>query len=85
MLIGSVKQSANESLPTPGLISGPATVAEAENVLLRQQLADKDKLIDRLWNMIPQKLGKLMSSSDAARTWFPPLAPSGGLAVSYGG
>lgn len=69
--------------PAAGLVSGPATVAEAENILLRQQLAgmerqiaDKEKLIDRLWAMLPAKLGKMLSSSDAAGSWFPPLAPS---------
>ncbi len=77
-----------------GLSSGAAVVAESETILklavaeatleqTRRQLADKDKLIDRLWGLIPAKLGKMLSSSDAAHSWLSPLAPAGGYA--YGG
>jgi transcriptional regulator with XRE-family HTH domain len=54
--------------PTPGLTSGPATVAEAENVLLREQVADLKQQVAKLWtlNGISEKLGKMLSSSDAA-------------------
>jgi hypothetical protein len=61
------------------LTSGEATVVESETLLKLavaeakleekdRQLADKDRLIDKLWqlNGLPEKLGKLMSSSDAA-------------------
>lgn len=54
--------------PTVGLTSGPATVAEAENVLLREQVADLKQQVAKLWtlNGISEKLGKMLSSSDAA-------------------
>jgi transcriptional regulator with XRE-family HTH domain len=61
--------------PTPGLTSGRATVAEAENVLLRERLVDKDEQIAdlkqqvaRLWSLsgLMEKLGKMPSSLEAA-------------------
>jgi transcriptional regulator with XRE-family HTH domain len=70
--------------PVEGLTSGPATVAEAENILLRQQVENLTKTVDRLWGLIPSKLGKMLSSSDAAHQWLAPLAPGGGQLV-YGG
>lgn len=70
---GRSLEPAAPAAPTPGLTSGAATIAEAENVLLRQQLADKDRQMAKLtemleWvkNLVPATLGKLLSSSDAA-------------------
>jgi transcriptional regulator with XRE-family HTH domain len=48
--------------PTPGLTSGPATVAEAENILLRELLINKDEII----TMLRAELGKSNDSPDAA-------------------
>lgn len=48
--------------PQPGLTSGPATVAEAENILLRERIADKDIIIE----MLRAELGKSNDSPDAA-------------------
>jgi len=60
-------------------------VAEANLEQTRKQLADKDKLIDRLWNMIPQKLGKLMSSLEAAHGVRIPYSYGSGAMASFGG
>ena len=57
--------AATSALPTPGLTSGAATVAEAENILLRQQNEHLLGENARLWDM----LGKSPGSSDAADSY----------------
>lgn len=68
--IGAIRQADGQFAlpPTPGLTSGPATVAEAENVLLREQVADLRQQVARLWSLsgLMEKLGKMPSNLDAA-------------------
>ena len=62
--------------PTPGLTSGAATVAEAENVLLRERLLDKQAIITLLSAEVTELRGKSSGSSDAAgRLHLPAPAP----------
>ena len=55
--------------PTEGLTSGPATVAEAENVLLRDAVLVLKAENGRLWEL----LGKSPGSPDAARPLPKPI------------
>ncbi len=59
--------------PTPGLTSGPATVAEAENVLLRQMNADLRGTVE----FLKEELGKFGGSLEAALHGILPKLPSG--------
>jgi transcriptional regulator with XRE-family HTH domain len=71
--IQRLRPQAPAPAPTPGLTSGAATVAEAENILLRQmnakqeeQINDLKQQVARLWKLSGLKLGKIPSSLDAA-------------------
>jgi transcriptional regulator with XRE-family HTH domain len=69
-------QKPEPAKPALGLTSGPATVAEAENILLRERLADKDIIIE----MLRAELGKSNDSPDAAGTYTPtPRTPISGF------
>ena len=69
------KESVAAQQPTEGLTSGPATVAEAENILLKEQVTDlrADKL--RLIAENEQLRKKSSDSPDAAGTTPAPTAP----------
>lgn len=60
------------AVPTPGLTSGAATVAEAENVLLREQIVEQREMI----HWLKLELGKSPGSADPATGYFPtPMPP----------
>lgn len=68
--------------PTPGLTTGAATVAEAENILLRELVddlkADKARLLDENGELREENkklLGKSSDSSDAADDSATPATP----------
>lgn len=68
--------------PTPGLTSGPATVAEAENVLLREVITELRADKARLSAQVDELLGKSPGSPDAADYPTPPPAPGPRLLLS---
>lgn len=59
--------------PTPGLVSGAATVAEAENVLLRQMNDDLRSTVA----FLKEELGKFGGSLEAALHTILPTQPKG--------
>ena len=65
--------TAQAPAPTPGLTSGPATVAEAENVLLREQVLDLRGTVE----FLKAELGKFGGSLEAALHGIFPTLPAG--------
>lgn len=66
-----------KTIPAAGLISGPATVAEAENVLLREQVSDLRSTVE----FLKAELGKFGGSLEAALHGLVPVGPRAGALV----
>jgi transcriptional regulator with XRE-family HTH domain len=75
MLLNKTKAAPDykQAQPTPGLTSGAATVAEAENVLLREQVIDLRSTVE----FLKAELGKFGGSLEAALHGILPTRPAG--------